>query len=142
MGRGFTALDDLRAEEANTVVPRCYDTRCGVVSNAGLSVAVRTIEQVLAARADYSSFLVHLTRKQEKLPARKVLKKILQADSQDRRPADRGAAMDRSRGGRDDQRLRGGRDRGVTIDEDRGSSRDGGVRVVEFDTSGGKRTWR
>jgi hypothetical protein len=39
---------------------------------------VRTIEQVLAARADYSSFLVHLTRKQEKLPARKVLKKILQ----------------------------------------------------------------
>jgi Putative abortive phage resistance protein AbiGi, antitoxin len=38
---------------------------------------VRTIEQVLATRADYSSFLVHLTRKQEKLSARRVLKKIL-----------------------------------------------------------------
>ena len=38
---------------------------------------MKRIEQVLAARADYSSFLVHLTRKQEGLPARKVLKKIL-----------------------------------------------------------------
>ncbi len=71
-----------------------------------------------------------------------VLKKILQADGQDRRPADRGASADRSRGGRDDLRPRGGRDRGPTHDEDRGSSRDGGVRVVEFDTSGGKRSWR
>jgi len=38
---------------------------------------VRTIEQVLAGRADYSSFLAHLTRKGARLSARRVLKKIL-----------------------------------------------------------------
>jgi hypothetical protein len=44
-----------------------------LLEDAGMA----TIEQRLSGRADYSSFLVHLTRRQGTIPARRILRRIL-----------------------------------------------------------------